>query len=74
MIGYWKAKLGGQEISRITGKIGLGVQNEVRQKANRVLSRKHASHSKDPFTTQEATLQMDITRWSILRSDLLFSL
>ena len=74
MIGYWKAKLGGQEIPRITGKTGLGVQNEVGQKANRVLSRKHANHSKHPFTTQEATLQMDITRWSILRSDLLFSL
>ena len=46
-----------------------------RAKANRVLSRKHASHSKHSFpTTQETTLQMDITRWSILKSDWLCSL
>ena len=32
MIGDWKAKAGGQDIARITGKIGLGVQNEVGQR------------------------------------------
>ena len=46
-----------------------------RAKANRVLSRKHASHSKHSFpTTQETILQMDITRWSIPKSDWLCSL
>ena len=41
-----------------------------RAKANRVLSRKHADHSKHPFpTTQETSLHMDITRWSILKLD-----
>ena len=38
-----------------------------RAKANRALPREHIGHSKHPLpTTQEMTLQMDITRWSIL--------
>ena len=32
IIGNWTAKVGSQEISGITGKFGLGVQNEVRQR------------------------------------------
>ena len=39
-------------------------------KANRVLPRECTGHSKHPLpTTQEKTLHMDITRWSILKSD-----
>ena len=35
-------------------------------KANRVLPREHTGHSKHPLpTTEEMTLHMDITRWSI---------
>ena len=46
-----------------------------RSKANRVLPREHTFHSKHPLpTTQEKTLHMDITRWSILKSDSLYSL
>jgi len=46
-----------------------------RAMANIVLSREHTGHSKHPFpTTQEMTLHMDVTRWSILKSDLLCSL
>ena len=32
IIGNWNAKVGGQEILRITSKFGLGVENEARQK------------------------------------------
>ena len=32
IIGDWNAKLGGQEIPGITGKFGLGVQNEAAQR------------------------------------------
>ena len=32
IIGYWNAKVGIQEIPGITGKFGLGVQNEARQR------------------------------------------
>ena len=41
-----------------------------RTKANRVYTREYAGHSKYPFlTTEEVTLYMDITRWSIPKSD-----
>ena len=41
-------------------------------KANRVLPRECTGHSK-PYlpTTQEKTLHMDITRWSLLKSNLI---
>ena len=46
-----------------------------RTKANRVLSWQCTGHSKHPLpTTQEKTLHMDITRWSKLKSDWLYSL
>ena len=32
IIGDWNAKVGGQEIPGVTGKFGLGVQNEARQR------------------------------------------
>ena len=32
MIGAWNAKVGSQEIPGITGKFGLGVQNEAGQR------------------------------------------
>ena len=39
-------------------------------KANRVLSREHAGHSKHSFPTiQEMTVHINITRWSIPKSD-----
>ena len=64
-------KVRSQEISGVTGKFGLGVQNEtvLWAKANRVLPREHTGHSKHPLPTQEKTLHMDITRWSTLKSD-----
>ena len=47
----------------------------IRTKANRVLPRECAGHSKHPLhTAQETTLHMDITRWSISKSDWLYSL
>ena len=68
IIGDWNAKVRSQEISGITGKFGLGVQNEVGKRLTKVLSRQHISHSKQSLpTTQETTLHMDITRWSILK-------
>ena len=46
-----------------------------RAKTNRVLPRKCTGHSKHPLpTAQEKTLHMDITRWSTLKSDWLYSL
>ena len=46
-----------------------------RAMANRVLPRECTGHSKNPLpTTQEKTLHMDVMRWSILKSDWLYSL
>ena len=45
-----------------------------RAKANTVLPREHTDHNKLPLPTQEKTLHMDITRWSIPKSDWLYSL
>ena len=48
---------------------------QSRTKANRVLPRERTGHSKHPLpTTQEKTLHMDITRWSIAKSDWLYFL
>ena len=70
IIGDWNAKVGSQEIPGVTGKFGLEIQNEAGQRL-RVLPRECTGHSKHPFlTTQEKTLHMDITRWSILKSGL----
>ena len=55
---------------RVTGIFGLGVLKRSRSKANRVLPREHTGHSKHPLpTTQDKNLHIDITRWSILKSD-----
>ena len=68
-IGDWNAKVGSQETPGVTGKFGLGVQNEAGQ-ANRVLPKEHTGHNKHPLqTTQEKTLHIDITRWLTLKSD-----
>ena len=63
IIGDWNTKVGSQEIPGVTGKFGLGVQNEAGQRLT-VLPREHPLP-----TTQEKTLHMDITKWSIPKSD-----
>ena len=50
IIGNWNAKVGSQKIPEVTGKFGLGVQNEAGQWLTRVLSRKYTGHSKHPFS------------------------
>ena len=67
--GDWNAKVGSQEIAGVTGKFGLGVQNEAGQRLT-VLPRERTGQSKHPLpTTQEKTLHMDITRWPTPKSD-----
>ena len=64
LIGDWNAKLGGQEIPGITGKFGLGVQNEAAQMLT-VLPRECSGHRKHPLQQHETTLHMEVTIWSI---------
>ena len=69
IVGDWNAKVGSQETPGVTGKFGLGIQNEAGQRLI-VLPRERTGHSKHPLpTTQENTLHMDITRWSTPKSD-----
>ena len=68
IIGYWNAKVGSQEAPGVTGKFGLGVQNEAGQRLI-VLPRECTGHRKHPLSTmQDKTLHIDITRWSIPKS------
>jgi len=71
IIGDRNAKVGSQEIPGVTGKFGFGVQNEGGQSLTEFYPvRELTGHSKHPLpTTQEKTLHMGITRWSILKSD-----
>ena len=53
--GGWNAKVGSQETPGLTGKFGLGVQNEAGQ-TNRVFTGENTGHIKHPLpTTQEKT-------------------
>ena len=62
IIGDWNAKVGSQEIPGVTGKFGLGVQNEAGQRLIE-FCQENTLVSKHPLpTTQEKTLHMDITR------------
>ena len=43
IIGEWNAKVGSQEIPGVTGKFGLGVQNEAGQRLKSFAKRTHWS-------------------------------
>ena len=68
IIGDWNAKVGSQEIPGVTGKFGLGVQNEAGQRLTEFCQENTLVIAKTLFQKHK-TLHMDITRWSILKSD-----
>ena len=64
------AKVESQETPGVTGKFGLGVQNEAGQRLIEFCKENALVIGKNPLsTTQEKTLHMDITRWATLKSD-----
>ena len=68
--GNWNAQVGNQELSEVTGKFGLGVQNEAGERLASVLPKEHTGHSKQPLPKiQQMTLHMNIIRRSIQKSD-----
>ena len=69
IIGDWNAKVGSQEIPGITGKFGLGVQNEARQRLTEFCQENTLVIANFLPMTQETTLYMEITKLSILKSD-----
>ena len=63
----WNEKVRSQEASGVTGKFGVGVQNEGRQRITKFYQE---GHSKHPLpTTQEKTLHMHISRQPTPKSD-----
>ena len=70
IIGDLNAKVGSQETPGVTGKFGLGVQNEAGQRLIEFCQENALVTANTLFpTTQEKTLHMDITRWSTPKSD-----
>ena len=69
IIGDWNAKVGSQEIPGVTGKFGLGVQNEVGQKLIEFCQENTLVIANTLLQQHKKRLHMDITRWSILKSD-----
>ena len=69
IIGDWNAKVGSQETPGVTAKFGLGVQNEAGQTLTEFCQENALMIANTLFQQHEKTLHMDITRWSILKSD-----
>ena len=66
IIGESNAKVGSQEITGVTDKFDLGVQNEAEQRLKKFCLENALVISKHSLpATQEKILHMDITRWSI---------
>ena len=70
IIGDWNAKVGNQETSVVTREFGLRVPNEAEERLTEFCQKNALVMANTVFsTTQEMTLNMNITRWSILKSD-----
>ena len=67
MTGNWNAKVGSQEIPGLTGKFGLGVQNEAGERLTEFCQENTLAIATP--SSEDNTLHMDVTRWSILKSD-----
>ena len=69
IIGDWNAKVGSQETPGVTGKFGLGVQNEAGQRLVEFCQENALVITNTVFQQHEKTLYMNITRWSTPKSD-----
>ena len=69
IIGNWNAKVGSQETPGVTGKFGLGVQNEAGQSLIEFCKENALVIANTLFQQHEKTLHMHITRRSTPISD-----
>ena len=69
IIGDWNAKVGSQEVSGVSDKFGLGVQNEAGQRATEFCQENALVIETPSCNNTRETLHMNITRWSIPKSD-----
>ena len=60
----WNAKAGSQETPGVTGKFGLGVQNEAGQRLIEFSQENALVVANTLFQQHKRRLHMDITRWS----------
>ena len=68
IIGVRNANVGSQKIHGVTGKFGLGVQNEAGQMLT-VFCQRNTLVIANTLFQQHKILHMDITRWSIPKSE-----
>ena len=69
IIGGWNAKIASQETPGVTGKFGFGVWNEAGQRLIEFCQENPLVIADTLFQQHKRRLYMDITRWSILKSD-----
>ena len=70
IIGDWNAKVGSQEIPGVTGKFGLGVQNEAGQRLTEFCQENAQIIANTLFhNAKDKSTQPHQTRWSMLKSD-----
>ena len=69
IIGDWNAKVGSQETPGVTGKFGLGIQNEAGRRLIEFCQENALVIANPLFQQHKRRLYMDITRWSTLKSD-----
>ena len=69
IIGDWNAKVGSQEIPGVTGKFGFGVKNEAGQRLTEFCQENALVIADTLLQQHKTTLHMNITRWSIPKSD-----
>ena len=68
IIGDWNAKLRSQEIPGVTGKFGLGEQNEAGQRLTGFRQENTLVIANTLFQQHKRRLHMVITRWSTPKS------
>ena len=69
IIGYWNAKVRSQETPGVTGKFGLGIRNEARQRLIEFCQENAPVIETLPSKNTRHKSNMDITRWSTPKSD-----
>ena len=69
IIGDWNAKVGSQETPGVTGKFGLGIQNEAGQRLIEFCQENALVIANTLFQQHKRRLYTCLTRWSTLKSD-----
>ena len=64
IIGDWDAKVGCREIPRVTGKLGLGVQNEAGKRLTEFCQENALVIANTLFQQHKRRLHLYVTRWS----------